>query len=77
MGGSSRRPLDLAVVGGLVISQVPTLCVTPVIYICMGQISAWRRQSESVAVVDGGGEVVAKKGEPGLASAAVGGLIVG
>jgi HAE1 family hydrophobic/amphiphilic exporter-1 len=36
-GGESRRPLGVAVVGGLVFSQIVTLFLTPVLYIYMEQ----------------------------------------
>jgi HAE1 family hydrophobic/amphiphilic exporter-1 len=43
-GGSARMPLGLAVVGGLVLSQVVTLYITPVIYIYLERLQAWLKR---------------------------------
>ncbi len=40
-GGEIRRPLGIAIVGGLLISQLLTLYTTPVLYLYMDRLSGW------------------------------------
>jgi HAE1 family hydrophobic/amphiphilic exporter-1 len=42
-GGEARRPLGLAVCGGLVVSQMMTLYLTPVVYTYMSSLLNWWR----------------------------------
>ena len=55
-GAEARRPLGLAVVGGLLVSQTLTLYVTPVFYIYMEQLQerlARRRAKPALVPVEG------------------------
>jgi HAE1 family hydrophobic/amphiphilic exporter-1 len=52
-GGESRQPLGLAVVGGLLLSQVVTLYLTPVVYSYLATVQQWfdRRGAEKRALM--------------------------
>jgi HAE1 family hydrophobic/amphiphilic exporter-1 len=55
-GAESRRPLGLAVVGGLIFSQAMTLYITPVYYIYLDKFERWlksrKRRKESLVETD-------------------------
>jgi multidrug efflux pump len=46
-GGELRQPLGIAIVGGLILSQVLTLYSTPVIYLYMDRFGSWNRRRRS------------------------------
>jgi multidrug efflux pump len=45
VGGELRRPLGIAIIGGLVVSQVLTLLTTPVVYLYMDKLRKPRQRS--------------------------------
>jgi HAE1 family hydrophobic/amphiphilic exporter-1 len=54
-GSESRRPLGIAVVGGLAFSQLITLYVTPVIYTYLDEVQHWLGRRAARRVVAGAG----------------------
>jgi HAE1 family hydrophobic/amphiphilic exporter-1 len=57
-GAEARRPLGIAVVGGLFVSQIVTLYVTPVIYTYLDALQSWLGRRTSRRAVPVGSEPV-------------------
>jgi multidrug efflux pump subunit AcrB len=51
MGSELRRPLGIAIVGGLIFSQVLTLYTTPVVYLYFDRMSEWWQARRRDALV--------------------------
>jgi multidrug efflux pump len=51
MGAELRRPLGIAIVGGLIFSQALTLYTTPVVYLYFDRLSIWWKKRRERAVV--------------------------
>jgi multidrug efflux pump len=49
-GSELRRPLGIAIVGGLLLSQFLTLYTTPVIYIYLSRLADWIRPASRRAI---------------------------
>ena len=53
-GSELRRPLGIAIVGGLILSQMLTLYTTPVIYLYLDRFSLWVRGMRGRGPAHGG-----------------------
>jgi multidrug efflux pump len=50
-GSELRRPLGIAMVGGLLLSQLLTLYTTPVVYVYVDRFSRWLKRRRPVASI--------------------------
>jgi len=66
-GSELRRPLGIAVIGGLLVSQFLTLYTTPVIYLMFARLErrfGWSARSHSTTPLVGEGETLSGRGAP-------------
>jgi multidrug efflux pump len=52
-GAELRRPLGIAIVGGLIFSQMLTLYTTPVVYLFLDRLRLWWSGSETDPALEG------------------------
>jgi multidrug efflux pump len=52
-GSELRRPLGIAIVGGLIVSQLLTLFTTPVIYLAFDRLAVARRRRSGAGPLEG------------------------
>jgi multidrug efflux pump len=55
-GSELRRPLGIAIVGGLIVSQLLTLFTTPVIYLAFDRMAVARRRRSGAGPLEGHGD---------------------
>ena len=74
-GSEARRPLGVAVVGGLLVSQLLTLYITPVFYLYMEsfmeRVQAWRHRNQPAGAVEATAPGTSEGWQPEAAGGAV------
>jgi hydrophobe/amphiphile efflux-1 (HAE1) family protein len=68
-GSELRRPLGIAIVGGLIVSQVLTLYTTPVIYLYLDRVAHWLSSSRKKSQVRAPHQAVPESGTNALPEA--------
>ncbi len=53
-GSELRRPLGIAIVGGLIFSQMLTLYTTPVVYVYLDKLRGWVGHGKKLHRLEGG-----------------------